>query len=1439
MVFRLPADAVRRVEKVTFTKYKKFTGTVGTDTATSVPNLVTEIVLDTSSAVGGLDANETLIGTAITDKYDYIVTKSTTLTSNSGGPAGTFERLVNPRHFTIKADSNSDKVTLQSISGEDHHFSFMQGDSFVVWAPVEVDGNIRRKTLTGTTMTFGQAVHSAGTIFELNKADVKIDTITGSALTDGTFEVLDTGLNDPEFYRKPKIRLTQSVDMTGTDSDGNNNDIVSFSYYKHGQGDVFCVNSYGNYSLETEPTLAYKDITQFNLDSLSEFLDFRVKDTFLAEDARTGDANTSGPIMLVPNRPCKVDMNYWVGRLDRLIISDNGQIEIVKGEPSEYPVLPKQPENSMTLYTYFMPPYTRTARNISTKYVNNQRSTMKEITRLKERVSAVEYYSSLSLLENDALQKNLINEDGSSRFKNGFIVDNFKQDKTANAKAKDYLAATDKVNGILRPYFHSNQFRLFYDFEEGIAINKSSSANYLDKSTNVVSDYYIDDSPNQFRFDVNTQKSIPTTGRPQQINVRGFTINNLDDTDTNGVYTLYIPNTNGYPEYRRISGDVELSESARRIVRVTSAAGVTRWEVQSIKPDKTGYQTLYFTQLTGLTGDDAPYPTSISGGWKNINIEDMSLVTIKNIQEDRTTETLPESASAKEIDRVIRNGQNAKDMLSLWNGSTEVLFDQPNASRTLSVQPYEVTTYEGIVKLSPSGDEWVDTDRRPAQVIQDNTAMQVLTFLENNTNVFEGVLGTEWNNWETISQGIESTTVENRNRWWWWNRRITDTIVQDQTRDGVTTTLESNNTIDESQGDKVVNINLVPFIRSRDISIYCSGLKPNTRLYFFFDDKDVTRYVAASENFHEYSVHEQVAEYNEQGQPDSTAAGGPFQSTDVNHYDLPLFSTPETGEFFGTFRIPNNSEMRFRVGVKSFKVTSSKNNNDEDTDTIAETTYSAYGLNQTVEETITSTRVPELVRTQVSERRTRRIQRVRWRWRRRRDPVAQTFTIPERYGDGVCVTDIDIFFAEKPSWPVDAQVYLVPTEAGIPTNKVIPGTRVSLPNSQVNVPANGRDETDPTKILPTNFKFEYPIYLKGGCEYAVIVFSPSTEYRVWVSELGRPNIMNANIPITTNSDIGVLLKSQNTKTWTPDQTKDLMFRLNKGVFKMSHTFEFHTRASGVSNNNQQGIGDYREGVGLRNIEISSFNIAGDTITIPGTGIKYDLDFVTSGGLLTKSTYGLPDTLLAKKTYELTSTVNTYTSGVTDVHVKATMTGKDRGDGFSDITPMIDLDKHSLLTFNNVLSLPAKTYATTVDVHINEAKRVLPGFVTKNIKLTNPADQLKIYMSTNRLAASGNIEVYAKVRGLSDDCPWDNKIWESVSVADAGGISLADSGGYSPSIAINGNLEDFTESEFIFNSETNSDQNEIIEYALKIGFINNGGDSAKAVKIKDLRVIATA
>ena len=120
------------------------------------------------------------------------------------------------------------------------------------------------------------------------------------------------------------------------------------------------------------------------------------------------------------------------------------------------------------------------------------------------------------------------------------------------------------------------------------------------------------------------------------------------------------------------------------------------------------------------------------------------------------------------------------------------------------------------------------------------------------------------------------------------------------------------------------------------------------------------------------------------------------------------------------------------------------------------------------------------------------------------------------------------------------------------------------------------------------------------------------------------------------------------------------------------------------------------------------------------------------------------------------------------------------------------------------------------------------------------------MKTNRLARTGNLEVYAKVRGVGDDCPWGNKHWEKCSVADLSGKTEIDVGGYSPSIVINGDMESFSESEFILKAQNiprpagaSTYINDIIEYALKIGFVNNTSDSAKIVKVKDLRVIATA
>ena len=47
----------------------------------------------------------------------------------------------------------------------------------------------------------------------------------------------------------------------------------------------------------------------------------------------------------------------------------------------------------------------------------------------------------------------------------------------------------------------------------------------------------------------------------------------------------------------------------------------------------------------------------------------------------------------------------------------------------------------------------------------------------------------------------------------------------------------------ESLGDRLRSTALIPFMRSKNINFVVDGLKPNTRVYPFFDKVDVTKFV--------------------------------------------------------------------------------------------------------------------------------------------------------------------------------------------------------------------------------------------------------------------------------------------------------------------------------------------------------------------------------------------------------------------------------------------------------------------------------------------------------------------------------------------------------------------------------------------------------------------
>ena len=119
--------------------------------------------------------------------------------------------------------------------------------------------------------------------------------------------------------------------------------------------------------------------------------------------------------------------------------------------------------------------------------------------------------------------------------------------------------------------------------------------------------------------------------------------------------------------------------------------------------------------------------------------------------------------------------------------------------------------------------------------------------------------------------------------------------------------------------------------------------------------------------------------------------------------------------------------------------------------------------------------------------------------------------------------------------------------------------------SDVSVSANAAT-TDP--FAQTTFTFESPVYLAGGVEYCFVVMTNSDKYKLWVAELGQNDVTNTTYRITEQPYNGVMFKSANASTWTPEQTKDIKFVIRRCVFTdqtgvaVFHNAEIPTRLLG-------------------------------------------------------------------------------------------------------------------------------------------------------------------------------------------------------------------------------------------------------------------------------------
>lgn len=267
--------------------------------------------------------------------------------------------------------------------------------------------------------------------------------------------ILDTGHRDSYYDHSSMILKSGVSTPTGPL-------LVCYNRFSTTNGSgFFTADSYPDY--DNIPTYSSKITNTFyNLRDCIDFrpvkLDHAVYNTF--------NIDNTGPKIPDYGSNIVLDYAYYLPRIDKIALDKTRVFEIIKGDPGLYPITPNDSTTGMTLYVLRYPPYVTNSKDIKIRKIENKRYTMRDIGNIDKRVQNLEYYTALTLLEQETLTKQdltILDTQNLPRFKNGIIVDSFTGHSIADVGSYDYKAAIDPIRKELRATFNVSAHRLNYD----------------------------------------------------------------------------------------------------------------------------------------------------------------------------------------------------------------------------------------------------------------------------------------------------------------------------------------------------------------------------------------------------------------------------------------------------------------------------------------------------------------------------------------------------------------------------------------------------------------------------------------------------------------------------------------------------------------------------------------------------------------------------------------------------------------------------------------------------------------------------------------------------------------------------------------------------------------------------------------------------------------
>ena len=993
-------------------------------------------------------------------------------------------KIVKPITISSGGQSNITFTLNQSLA--QHNFSVM--------ATVRKD-NIGRKikTVTRETIKFNNKEDATLSTISLGKADVfRIVAIKmsnnawgedGNYVTDISDRFEFNNGQTESYYGLSTISLKPSFNPPSGPF------AVEFEYFRHSNGDYFTVDSYPE-------DISFSEIPLFNGTSLGDYLDFRPR---IDDKGKTFSVTGSSYSSTVKRgQEITTDYSYYLGRKDKICLDFQGNFVDVSGVPSITPELPETPSLSMNLYNLDIKPYTFNAdsTNCIVETIDNRRYTMRDIGKLEKRISNLEDYTTLSLLEQQTSNMKVEDADGLDRHKQGFIVDNFKDTTVSSKSDPSYNCSLVSDEGVCRPGFIQRNVSL---------VENEPSSRKLANYRAYGKVYTLDLDEEQPHVVLVDQPFASKTENINPFAVATFLgVIKCNPSSDDWFETKYLPDI-----INNVEGDY--------LQKKNSLEG-TKWN---------SWQTTW-------TGTPTVTSKTQTVHWKGWDTRAQG----RHVYEDftyRTTYAQKEGQSRTGIKTSVTARIDYEEVGDRIVSTSEIPYMR---SRYLMIKAQGLKPFTRFYPFfdDVAIDYWCTPCSRieyiPTRGQFDDSSVAGAD-IGNKARIIETTKNSFW------SEETDKTCLD-----------IGDVITATSHQTGTPSRLSAvvvGRSYDGDTGKHYLYVTNIKEINGKPIDGE------------YFSDNGIKQTNSKVRSF--------IAGDLIEGSLSKAIGQVVSAEPNKNHRFEPLV-TNYAGELFFLYWIPDGDKIEytnigdakataafnFRCGERILSVNDNKDKDSLDSTSSSSTTYSAVGVINTRQKTINAVRNAQITEQSVSENRT-----VTNSWSQtttstiNRDPLAETFLVDCK--GGCFLSKVDVYFATKDTnLPVTLQIRTV--ENGYPTGKVLAFGEVIKRPEDINTSSNtvtyqndkGVMVTENSYDTPTTFEFESPVYVEDGTEYAVVLLSDSTKYRVWIAEVGD-NVPNQSVVISKQPFNGVLFKSQNGSTWSASQTQDLKFTIYRANFK--------------------------------------------------------------------------------------------------------------------------------------------------------------------------------------------------------------------------------------------------------------------------------------------------